>query len=143
VYSRWLAITALAYAIAHHLGGLPEGLGAGPDQTRIGDWIDLLVPWMVLVPAALTLRAAPAGERVWMWFGAGSVLYLTGHGIHLAANSIGNAHPSETAHLWDEVVGHAAWYAGVAIVLGGAGPDDGRAGRGPAWSATSWRSPSA
>lgn len=117
MYSRWLAVTALSYAVVHHLGVLPDGLGVGPDDTQWADWLDLLVPWAVLVPAALTLRAAPAPERTWMWFGGGSVLYLTGHGIHLAANSIHNAHPSDTAHLWDEVVGHAVWYAGVAIIL--------------------------
>ncbi|GAA4367758.1 hypothetical protein GCM10023146_12600 [Nocardioides caricicola] len=117
MYSRWLAVTALSYAVVHHLGLLPEGLGDGPDQTRWADWIDLLVPWAVLVPAAFTMRDAPATQRAWLWFGAGSVLYLTGHGIHLAANSIYNAHPSDTAHLWDEVVGHAIWYAGAALIL--------------------------
>lgn len=117
MYSRWLATTALSYAVVHHLGLLPEGLGEGPDQTRWADWLDLLVPWAVLVPAAFTLRDAPATQRTWMSFGAGSVLYLTGHGIHLAANSIYNAHPSDTAHLWDEVAGHAIWYAGVALIL--------------------------
>lgn len=117
MYSRWLAVTALSYAVVHHLGLLPEGLGDGPDQTRWADWIDLLVPWAVLVPAAFTMRDAPATQRAWLWFGAGSVLYLTGHGIHLAANSIYNAHPSDTAHLWDEVVGHAIWYTGAALIL--------------------------
>lgn len=117
MYSRWLAITALSYAVVHHLGLLPEGLGEGPDHTRWADWLDLLVPWAVLVPAAFTMRDAPATQRAWLWFGAGSVLYVMGHGIHLAANSIGNAYPSDTAHLWDEVVGHAIWYAGVALIL--------------------------
>jgi hypothetical protein len=50
-------------------------------------------------------------------FGAGAVTYATGHGIHLAANSVGNADPGPTAHLWDEVVGHDIWYAGVALVV--------------------------
>jgi hypothetical protein len=39
-----------------------------------------------------------------------------GHGIHLAANSVGNVEPSPVVHLWDEVVGPAVWYAGVAVV---------------------------
>ena len=43
-------------------------------------------------------------------------MYASGHGIHLAANSIGNDSPGQTAHLWDEVVGHHLWYAGVALV---------------------------
>ncbi|GAA1766496.1 hypothetical protein GCM10009795_011280 [Nocardioides hankookensis] len=117
MYSRWLALAAVTYAVVHHLGLLPDGLGAGPDDTRWADWLDLLVPWLVLVPAALTLRAAPASERTWWLFGAGALAYASGHGIHLAGNSVGNAHPSDTAHLWDEVVGHALWYAGVALVF--------------------------
>jgi hypothetical protein len=39
-----------------------------------------------------------------------------GHGIHLAANSVGNVAPGMTVHLWDEVVGHLVRYAGVALV---------------------------
>ncbi|GAA4691123.1 hypothetical protein [Nocardioides conyzicola] len=117
MYSRWLALTAVSYAVLHHLGLLPDGLGTGPDETRWADWLDLLVPWLVLLPAALTLRAARAEERTWWLFGAGVLAYASGHGIHLAGNSVGNSHPSDTAHLWDEVVGHAIWYAGVVLVL--------------------------
>lgn len=117
MYLRWLALTALSYAVVHHLGLLPDGLGAGPDSTRWADWLDLLVPWLVLLPAALTLRAAPADEPTWWLFGAGALAYASGHGIHLAANSVGNERPGQPAHLWDEVVGHAIWYAGVALVL--------------------------
>lgn len=116
-HSRWLALTALAYAVLHHLGLLPDGLGAGPDDTRIADWLDLLVPWLVLIPAALTLRADRSDERTWWLFAAGALAYASGHGIHLAGNSVGNAEPSDTAHLWDEVVGHALWYAGVTLVV--------------------------
>lgn len=116
-YSRWLALTALSYAVLHHLGLLPDGLGAAPDGTRVADWLDLLVPWLVLAPAALTLRAAPARKRTWWAFGTGALAYVSGHGIHLAANSIGNTAPGETAHLWDETVGHLVWYAGVALIV--------------------------
>jgi hypothetical protein len=115
-YRRWLAATAVAYAVVHHLGLLPSGLGSAPDDTQWADWLDLLVPWLVLVPAALTLRAAQAPTRTWVVFGVGVVAYASGHGIHLAANSVGNAEPGPTAHLWDEVVGHHLWYLGVALV---------------------------
>jgi hypothetical protein len=116
-YSRWLATTALSYAVLHHLGLLPGGLGGGPGGTRWGDWLDLLVPWLVLAPAAATVAADRPSARTWAVFGAGVLAYASGHGIHLAANSVGNADPGETAHLWDEVVGHVIWFAGVALVL--------------------------
>ncbi|MBI2242837.1 MAG: hypothetical protein HYU55_02385 [Nocardioides sp.] len=116
-YGRRLALTALSYAVLHHLGLLPDGLGTAPRQTRWTDWLDLVVPWLVLVPAALTLVAARPGRWTWVLFGAGAIAYASGHGIHLAGNSVGNADPGPTAHLWDEVVGHSIWYAGVALVL--------------------------
>jgi hypothetical protein len=48
----------------------------------------------------------------------GAVAYASGHGIHLAANSIGNARgDAAPVHLWDEVVGHWLWYAGVALLV--------------------------
>lgn len=117
MYSRALAVTALSYAVLHHLGLLPAGLGAGPEGTSWTDWLDLLVPWFVLGPAAVTMWAARPSVRTWLVFGAGVVAYTSGHGIHLAANSVGNVDPGATAHLWDEVVGHLVWFTGVAIVL--------------------------
>jgi hypothetical protein len=117
VYGRSLALTALAYVLLHHLGLLPEGLGPAPAGTRWADWLDLLVPWLVLGPAAATLWADRPSPAVWAVFGAGVVAYTSGHGIHLAANSVGNADPGRTAHLWDEGVGHLVWYAGVALVV--------------------------
>jgi hypothetical protein len=117
MYARALAATALAYAVLHHVGLLPDGLGTAPDHTQWADWLDLAVPWLVLTPAALTLWAARATIRVWALFGAGVVAYASGHGIHLAANSIGNEHPDPTAHLWDEVVGHYVWFIGVVLIL--------------------------
>lgn len=117
MYSRALAVTATTYAVVHHLGLLPDGLGPGPQGTRWADWLDLLVPWLVLTPAAVTLWAAHAAVRTWVVFLGGVVAYTSGHGIHLAANSVGNDVPGETAHLWDEVVGHYLWFAGVALVV--------------------------
>jgi len=117
MYSWALAATALAYSILHHLGLLPSGLGAAPEGTRWADWLDLTVPWLVLAPAAVAMWAAQAQVRFWVVFGAGAIAYTSGHGIHLAANSIGNAEPGPTSHLWDEVVGHYVWFVGVALVL--------------------------
>ena len=117
-WDRWLAVTALAYALLHHVGSLPDGLGPAGHDTRWADWIDLLTPYAVLVPAGLALRAARSPAPQWVLFAAGALLYAQGHGVHLAANSVGNTTPGPAAHLWDEVVGHALWYAGVALVAG-------------------------
>lgn len=121
MYSRWLAVTATTYAVVHHLGLVPDGLGPGPEGTRWADWIDLVVPWLVLTPAAATLWAARVSVGTWAILGAGVIAYTSGHGIHLAANSVGNDVPGATAHLWDEVVGHYIWYAGVALVVAALG----------------------
>ena len=53
-YSWALAATGLSYAVLHHLGLLPGGLGAAPEGTR----------W-----------AAPASTHSWAIFGAGVVAY--------------------------------------------------------------------
>jgi hypothetical protein len=116
-YGFGLAGTALVYALLHHLGSLPHGLGDAPRHTRWADWLDLFTPYLVLAPAAVTLRAARAGERTWWLFALGAVVYASGHGIHLSSNSVGNADPGPTEHLWDETVGHLLWYAGVALVV--------------------------
>jgi hypothetical protein len=117
MYSWALAVTALVYAALHHLGLLPSGIAPATKGTTWADWLDLGVPWLVLAPAAATMWSARASAQTWVVFGAGLIAYTSGHGIHLAANSIGNQRPGETAHLWDEVVGHYVWFTGVALVL--------------------------
>ena len=112
----WLAVTAVAYALTHHLGVGLAWLGTVGD-TRWADWIDILTPYAVLLPAAATLRAAHAGPRAWTLYLVGALTYVEGHGIHLAANSVGNHTPSDIAYLWDEHVGHYLWYGGVTLVL--------------------------
>jgi hypothetical protein len=48
----------------------------------------------------------------------GAAAYAQGTGIHLAANSISNARgDAAPVHLWDELVGHAITYGGVALVV--------------------------
>ncbi len=116
-YGTALASTALVYALLHHLGSLPRGLGDAPRHTRWVDWLDLLTPYLVLTPAAVTVRVARVGEHTWWVLALGAVAYASGHGIHLAANSISNTASTPTAHLWDEVVGHLLWYAGVALIV--------------------------
>lgn len=113
----WLGFL-LAVVVGHHLGTLLGGAGETVERTRWADWVDLLVPWVVLGPAALALARSGATRRQWVLFAAGVVLYVEGHGIHLGANSIGNVTPTDIGHVWDEVVGHYVWYGGLAIVVG-------------------------
>ncbi|MEU6040396.1 hypothetical protein ABZ801_33820 [Actinomadura sp. NPDC047616] len=112
----WLTVTAITYALTHHVGVAMAWLGTvGP--TRWADWIDLLTPYAVLLPTAAALHTGGAGRRTWALYLTGALTYVEGHGIHLAANSVGNHAPSDIAHLWDETAGHYIWYGGVALVV--------------------------
>jgi hypothetical protein len=109
---------ALAYNAGHHLGLLPGGLGDAGGATRWADWLELLVPYAVLGAALGTLATTDATRREWAVALAAAGAYAQGGGVHLAANSIGNAQGAAApVHLWDEVVGHAVQYAGVAVLL--------------------------
>lgn len=112
-----LAGFAVAVLVGHHVGTATAPLGE-VGVTRWADWIDLLVPVAVLGTAALVLAATGARPRVWAVYGIGAAVYAEGHGIHLSANSIGNALDyGRTGHLWDEVVGHYVWFSGLATVV--------------------------
>lgn len=122
--SAWpLALFAVGYNVAHHNGLL--GSAAGPTGTRLADWIDLLTPFLVLLPLAWFLALQRPKRAGWIVAAIGAILYVEGHGIHLSANSISNVASSDATtvrttdviHLWDEVVGHYVWYLGLAVVL--------------------------
>ena len=116
--ARWTALCALAYNVLHHLGALPGGLGVAGGGTRWVDWVDLLTPYAVVGTALAALAAAGTDRRGWWTAFVGAGLYVQGHGVHLAANSIGNVRGDvPPIHLWDEVVGHWLWYAGVALLV--------------------------
>jgi hypothetical protein len=88
-----------------------------------GDFVDLVTPFAVVGTAALvlaSLRAAPAAVAFALLAG---VLYVDGHGIHLAANSIGNetglaGDAEDVAHFWDETFGHIEWHLGWILLVG-------------------------
>ena len=108
----------MAYNLLHHLGTLPDGLGDAGGGTRVVDWLDLLTPYAVVGAALAALAAAGTDRRGWWTAFTGACLYTSGHGVHLAANSIGNVRGSGAPiPLWDEVVGHWLWYAGVALLV--------------------------
>jgi hypothetical protein len=114
---RWLSWFAVVFVLGHHTGtGLAPLGSVGP--TRWADWVDLALPYALVGAAAMVLLRAGADRRAWAVLGVGALLYTQGHGIHLAANSVGNevGHPSVVT-LWDELVGHYLWYGGFAVVV--------------------------
>ena len=113
---RALAAFAVTVVVGHHVGTIFGPLGE-VGTTRWADWIDLVVPYAVVATAAVALSAAEATRRDWIALAATGILYTQGHGIHLAANSIGNVEPSDAVHLWDETVGHWLWYGGLAGIV--------------------------
>jgi hypothetical protein len=84
------ALSAVAYNVLHHLGTLPDGLGDAGGGTRVVDWLDLLTPYLVVGTALAALASAGTDRRGWWTALTGASLYFSGHGVHLAANSIGN-----------------------------------------------------
>ena len=122
--SGWpLALFVVGYNVAHHnslFGSFEVRSG-----TRLADWIDLLTPFVVLLPLLWFLSLQQARQHQWIAAAIGSILYVEGHGIHLSANSISNVAAPDTTteriadviHLWDEVAGHYIWFLGLAIVL--------------------------
>jgi hypothetical protein len=86
------------------------------------DWIDLATPFAVVGASALLLRrGAPA--FVLFTIVVGSLLYVSGHGIHLAANSIDyerlTGEARDAAHFWDEEWGHVQWHLGWFVLIFG------------------------
>lgn len=115
---RWLVAFALAIGVFHHVGTLTGPLGELGGGMEWGDWVDLLTPYAVVGTAVGCLATAGAGRVTWVLAALGSVVYVQGHGIHLAANSIGNARGDEApVHLWDEVIGHYLWFTGLYLLL--------------------------
>ena len=107
---RGLLAFAIAVFVLHQL---PAPLG------EAGTWVDLATPFAVLGAAAWALRGARGAAVATAVVGA--VLYVDGHGIHLAANDIRHEHPTgsveDVAHFWDERFGHIEWHLGWLVLL--------------------------
>jgi hypothetical protein len=101
---------AVAVFVFHHLPALA------------GDWVDLVAPLAVVGTAVLVLAALDPPPAVLVVALIAVVAYVDGHGIHLAANSVDNLHPTgaagDKAHFWDERFGHFEWHAGWFALLG-------------------------
>ncbi len=117
-----LAAFALAVSVTHHLGGLTGSSGTVGPLTGY-DLVDLLTPYAVVGTALLVLASVGTDRTGWVLAAVAAIAYVQGHGLHLAANSISNeteragASPSAATHLWDEVLGHYIWYAGLALLV--------------------------
>jgi hypothetical protein len=80
-----------------------------------GTSVDLVTPFAVIGAAAYVLRDARALALVVGL--ASAILYVDGHGIHLAANDIGHyeltGRAEEVRNFWDERWGHLEWHLGL------------------------------
>jgi hypothetical protein len=123
---EWALVAfAASFAVFQHL---PSVFGDA------GDFVDLVTPFAVVGTAALvlvSLGAAPAAVALALVAG---VLYVDGHGIHLAANSIGHealtGDAEDVTHFWDETFGHIEWHLGWMLLIGAVGAAEALA-RGP------------
>ena len=83
--------------------------------------VDFFTP-IILIPLywLLFASAGPASARETVVFLVIAALWVLGHGVHLAANSIGYAmrplppsYAADLAHLYDEILGHYFWHGGI------------------------------
>jgi hypothetical protein len=85
---------------------------------ELGTAVDLLTPLAVAGTSAAVLVASRAPPRVLALALAAGVLYVDGHGIHLAANDIRGVGTrvagaaGDRAFFWDERWGHGEWHLG-------------------------------
>lgn len=115
---RWMAF-AVAIVFCHHIGTIFGPLGDMGNHTRIADFIDLITPFAV-VGAGMWAIWDSRSPKIWIAYFVVALLYVDGHGMHLAANSVNNAEPlgaAETVtHFWDEVFSHVYWYLGWSLM---------------------------
>lgn len=109
IRSDWALLAfAACFFLFHHLPAI-----AGDNA---GDWIDLVTPFAVVAATAAVLTSVGASPAALLLCLVGAVLYVDGHGIHLAANSIGHeplvGHAKDVTHFWDERFGHIEWHLG-------------------------------
>lgn len=106
---RCVVVFAAAVAVFQHLPLLAGAI-------ELHDATDLVTPFVVVGAASAALVALRAPPRALVVAFVGAILYVDGHGIHLAANSV-NSHPlsgdaAQSAHFWDERFGHVWWHLG-------------------------------
>lgn len=111
---RRLLVFALVLAVfgLRHLPGISD---------EAADWINLTTPFAVVAAAAAVLaplgvRGLPLAVAV-----AGGILYVDGHGMHLAANAIRaeglSGEAEDVAYFWDEQLSHWELHAGLVLTV--------------------------
>ena len=131
--SRWLFFLGLAYAACQVLPAFFPGFISR--SLTLGDVFDFATP-LVVIPIAFFVfsricrtesgEQAPSGFQIIaskILVGAGFILYVEGHGLHLSANSLArlidkaqNPVLFQAAYLWDEIISHYIWDAGVFLI---------------------------
>ncbi len=131
--SLWLFFLGLAYA---SLQVLPAFFQRFISRfMTLGDVIDFATPCVVIPVAYFVFsrisrikseEQPPSGFQMAaskILLGAGFVLYVEGHGLHLSANSLArlidkaqNPGLYHAAYLWDEIISHYVWDGGVFLI---------------------------
>ncbi len=120
--SRFL-VFALAFAVFFVGPAVLSAQLPGYPLMKIGDAFDLLTP-LILIPLYWGLWTAatdrPSRGRATVVFLVVAALWVLGHGMHLAANSIGHqlegaagTDAYELTSFYDEVLSHYLWHLGV------------------------------
>lgn len=113
-----LALSAVAMIASIWLRLLPLGYASPVEASRYEDFVDLLLPFVMVGPALVVLARIGAARRVWALALLSAIVLLQGHGVHLSANAINYASgPADPAYLWDEQIGHYLWLVGSAALL--------------------------
>ncbi len=128
--STWLFIYALSYAVLHILPALIPGEIIY--KFKLGDALDLFTPFIMLylvyelyskTHGAVTFNQYSKYVLLVIIFG--SIAFVEGHGMHLAANAIFRHIESvgtpiyKLTYFFDETLGHILWDGGLLLVAVG------------------------
>jgi hypothetical protein len=98
--SRAFLAFAAVFFVFHQIGSV---LGSGRAEAAI----DFATPFLVVATSWWLLRSLGAPRPAVLVAVFAGALYVHGHGIHLAANSIHNeGFSGDAVYFWDERVGH-------------------------------------
>ena len=131
--SKWLILYGMVFMSFHLIPALFPRYVQKP--ITYGDMLDFITPFAV-IPVAFILhskiRRMGSGPNYpvevpnhmsLIMLGAGIILYIDGHGLHLSANCLArlfdrfqNPEFFNVAYLFDEIISHYVWDAGVFLI---------------------------